>query len=367
VFDFSRYRGPFAVALSVAAVLFVVNLALGALTGRSTKFLEIDGEKPTDWAIIEHVGSQLSAVVTQKKHEDVETNLGVLLGQSTAEEGIDVEILDREMGLPLRWLGLCGSGGSLIKIDELAQLFYRSGLKPKVVLLVVGPEMLAGVPNPPLEEPASFQAILTSLKSRKLAEAKRQVQDRVWMARNSLFINHDFRHLLFQTRLQWLGYNGLNVDAIFPPDKEPWTLQPAGPFERTPEKQAQQLEEYEAFGWFRPEKYTGEGENARALVDLIRRCRDLGSYVLLVMMPARSNMRQRLPAEARGAIRHLVVREFGDQAPSILDLWDVIPDEEFRDHLHVNWVGREKISRILAARLHDLLAPHVKGLTPIKP
>jgi hypothetical protein len=355
--ELSHYRGPLLVVGAIVGMLGLINLLLSGLLGRSTHRLEIDGEKPTDWAVVERVGGQLSAVMADGKRPGARpTPLAVILGQSTAQDGLDPAVLNARSGLPLHWLGLCGDGGSILKINELAQLLYRSGLRPKVVVLAIGPEMLVGVPNPAPDEPAPLPEILKMLATGDLQMARQAMNNRIWLARNSRLVNHDFRHLLYRARIHWLASFGLNVDAMFPPDKQPWILTPhEAPFYRPEEDLARQLAAYEQFGWFDPQAYTPESANARALVDLISRCRSLGAEVLFVVMPAKSSFRAKVPPEAEACLTRLRTEELGATPPPLINIWDALPDEMFRDYLHLNPLGRERVSELLASRLRRQL------------
>ncbi|MCA1685461.1 MAG: hypothetical protein LC745_05650, partial [Planctomycetia bacterium] len=261
-------------------------------------------------------------------------------------------VLDGCCGGSLQWLGLCGSGGSVLKIAQLAEPFYASGLKPAVVALVVGPEMLVGVPNPPAGPPPAWGDV------RRPGAVKQAVLARVWVAQNRYLLNQSFRGLLHAARTSWFEGTGLGVASWSPPAADPWEVTPhEAPFRRGPEELRKQAEGYLQFGWFDPDRYSTRSANARALLDLIRRSRAVSPRVVVVVMPAKSSFRALVPAVARRRLAEVVALAPGDRPVPLIDLWDALPDDMFRDYLHVHAVGREHASRLLARKLTEVLGP----------
>jgi hypothetical protein len=355
--DLSRYRGPVVVLLALSTVAWAINYLLGVAVGNPGRLLP-DGEKPTDMAVLDRVGSQVAAVAEQAEGGATgpPAPLAVFLGQSTAKDGLDPKVLDACFHGSLRWLGLCGSGGSILKIAQLARPFFASHLRPTAVVLVVGPEMLVGVPNPPADSPPSWGDVLRAVTGRQFGVLKQTVVGRVWVVQNRFLLNQSFRGLLFAARTTLFEGIRLDVGSWSSPAADPWEVTPhEAPFRRSPEELRKQAEGYLQFGWFDADRYSTRSVNARTLVGLIERSRAMSPHVVVLVMPAKSSFRALVPGVARRRLAEVVALAPGGRSVPIIDLWDQLPDEMFRDHLHVNSNGREHASRLFGRKMVEVL------------
>jgi hypothetical protein len=73
---------------------------------------------------------------------------------------------------------------------------------------------------------------------------------------------------------------------------------------------------------------------------------------VILLLPERSDLRSRVPAEAMNCLNATLARGFGDDGPPpSIDLRDAITDDQFHDTLHLNQRGRMETSRRLAEQL----------------
>ena len=105
-------------------------------------------------------------------------------------------------------------------------------------------------------------------------------------------------------------------------------------------------------GWYNPASYSTEGSPSRDLAATIQEARSRGIEVVILLLPERSDLRSRVPADAMNCLNETLARGFGgDHFPPIIDLRGAIADGQFHDTLHLNQRGRAETSRRLAEHL----------------
>jgi hypothetical protein len=346
VIELARYRGLALAVLALGLALGLVDLGLTAGVGPTSRWLP-HGEYPVDRSMITFAGRRLVGVDRDLRRTGTEpsTGLGLLLGQSTLECGVDAAVLEADDGTALRWLNLFGEGGSIHKIDELAALVFAGGIRPAVVVLAINPYMLVGNQ-------------FTTIRAAELRATNNRIKPWVWTWDNRVLINHLALMAVDEVRARVFGAFGLGLASLFTPHPRPWEVPEV---KVTTHKTAPELEsrlEYNRrIGWLDPKRYAPTGSNAAALAGLIRRFHAVGSEVVIVEMPLRGPFRAALPPEARACIA-AVARDADPGRPApIIDLEDKVPDALFLDLDHLDVEGRAVCSRVLAARIRDLLAP----------
>jgi hypothetical protein len=353
VIELARYRGLALSGLALALALALVDLGLTALVGPASRWLP-NGEYPADRSMITLAGRRLVGVERDLRRAGAEPSagLGLLLGQSTLECGVDAAVLEADDGLALRWLNLFGEGGSIHKIDELADLVFAGGIRPAVVALAINPYMIVG---------NDYGVI----RSAELLATSNRIKPRVWTWDNRILANHLTLIAVHEGRVRLFGAFGLGLASLFTPHPRPWEVpQVKAPTHRTAPELESRLEYNRRIGWLDPKRYTPSASNAVALAGLIRRFHAVGSEVVIVEMPLRGPFRAALPPEARACIA-AVARDADPGRPvPIIDLEDQVPDPLFLDLDHLDVDGRAVCSRHLAARLRDLLAPAASRPAP---
>jgi hypothetical protein len=349
----SRFRGIASALAGLIVAVALVDLGLTALVGPTSHWLPY-GEYPADRWLTTFAGRRLVGVERDLRRAGTEpsTGLGILLGQSTLECGVDAAALEADDGLALRWLNLFGEGGSIHKIDELADLVFVGGIRPAVVVFAINPYMLVG---------NDYEVIRAA---ERLATNNR-IKPWVWTWDNRVLVNHLALLAVHEGRVRFFGSFGPGLASLFAPHPRPWEVPVVkGTTHRTAPELASRLEYNRRIGWLDPKRYAPSGSNAAALADLIRRFRAIGSEVVIVELPLRGPFRAALPPEARACIA-AVARDADPGRPApVIDLEDKVPDAMFLDLDHLDADGRALCSRLLAGRLRDLLAPAAARLSP---
>ncbi len=344
--DLARIRGPLATAGLLAAATIVVDLGLTALVGPMARWLPHGDYPPADRSIVSAAGRRISGAIRELRRPGTDhgARLGVLLGQSTLECGIDPVALDAEDGLPIRWLNLFGEGGSVHKIEELAELLLLSGLKPDVAVFVINPYMLAGT---------DYQMA----RAREASVTNNRLKTWIWTWENRIVANQLAQIAMFRMRVGLFRAFGLGIADVYEADPRPWET----PVVVRAHKAAPELEERvkynRSIGWLTASRYGPTASNAIALAQMIRQLRAIGSEVIIVEMPLRSTYRVEFPPEARALVASIARDAAPGRPVPIIDLEDQVPDAMFLDLDHVDVDGRALCSRLLAERLHELLAP----------
>jgi hypothetical protein len=352
--DLRRLRGPLAVAGGVLAAGWMMSALLWTAGVPSSPGLR-PRESPLGWEYADLVGGKVAGVSVQLRRGQIPagTRLGILMGRSTLREGIDPAILEQYGPRGFRWLSLYGSGGSLSYLADISDALNASDLRPAVVVLVISPYMLAGLPNL-ARPPARPGAVLGALAEGNLrAAAKalpRTLQATMWVLTQRRVLNQDYRRALHQARRQLFEFFNLEIDCLFPPDPQPWKV------ERRTFDFVMSERNLEPLGWFDSPSYAAEGPPVRTLVDIISDCRTRAAQIYIVLVPERSTFRKRMPTEARQLLSAVLAKHFGTDQPPVIDLRRALPDERFVDPFHPDGRGRRIESRQLADRLRAVVA-----------
>jgi hypothetical protein len=361
VYDVSRLRGTLVVAAAALAAGWLLSALLLASIGPRPSWLR-PREDPLGWEHAGLAGRKVAGVVSecQRGEEGAGARLGVLLGRSTLREGLDPAILEKAGPPGFRWLSLYGSGGSFIYLEDPAWVLFASGLRPAVVLVAINPYMLAGRPYLTEEPCPRLGEAAADLAAGELRPAARELRETLaasgWVLTYRRLVNQRYRRALLQARLRLFRAWGLGVDALFPPDPDPWKVRLGGfPFHQTEQYRNLQLGWMRDFGWFDARSYSAGGPQAEALVRVIAGCRARGARVLLVLLPERSTLRSRVPARAAQYLRAALKEHFAADPPPVLDMRDALADELFCDQSHPNVRGRALASELLGRRLRAML------------
>ncbi|HWE35532.1 MAG TPA: hypothetical protein VG406_03095 [Isosphaeraceae bacterium] len=342
----ARARGALIAIATVVAAVVAVDGAATALVGDLARALTV-GERPTDWWVVERAGRVVAALTRAEGREPVgpaRPGLGVVLGQSTALAGIDPRVL-MESDRGRRWANLSGVGGSVFRIAYMDRLLEESRLRPDVVVIAINPYMIFGTPE-------------RALRAAEYRRNRNRIKPWVWTWENRPLLNLMLRPALYEVRRALFTRLGYHTEDFFAPEPDPFAQRRGDPAVKplSPAELAGRLEFNRQLGWYAPESY-GRPSDAgmRTLEALIRRHRDLGAEVVLVLMPERSPQRDATPPVALDRIRSLNTGPFRERPVPILELRDAVPDDDFNDLDHLSHQGRAITSRRLAERLKGLL------------
>ena len=159
-----------------------------------------------------------------------------------------------------------------------------------------------------------------------------------------------------RTRERLLPSLGVTPTAMYG-IADPWTSLVVEETERSSEGHRRlQIDNWEEAGWFSADRYRTDGPEGRALTELLGVLTER-TRVLIVVMPASPQWRERTPARARDVLFELL----GPYVPrqDVLDLadaMDTVPDAMF-DHSHVNARGRSALTE----RIGTWVGERLKG------
>lgn len=335
--------------LGLAVAVAVADLLLTSLVGPTSRWLP-HGEYPADRGVLTMTGNRLVGADRALRREGAESSstLGVLLGQSTLECGLDPAALDADDGLAIRWLNLFGKGGSVHKIGDIVDLLHASGMRPSVAVFAINPYMLVG---------NDYRRI----REAEIRATNNRIKPWVWTWENRILANHLVQMAIHDARVRLFRASGLGLAPLFAPEPSPWETPPVIREHRPAAELEDRLAYNRKIGWLDPRNYTTSGSNAVALADQIREFRAIGTEVVIVVLPLRSRFREALPPESRACLASIARDATPGRPVPIIDLEAALPDAMFLDLDHIDVEGRALCSRLLAARLRERLAGTVQA------
>jgi hypothetical protein len=371
VFDLSRYRGVAIVAASVVVTFvgmhYVFGLAFGARAERI-----LPSQRPLGLELYAKNWSRIAALDRMHRRGQLapDTRLGIVIGNSATQSGIQRRILDVYATAANRWFVLTSAGMSFENLESLTKPVFFCGLKPSVVVMGVHPQMLVGEGYFAEEAPART---LPVVGRRKRQLEKRWTVERAlraipgvppllnllgahWVVKNRGDVAYYLRTRAYDLRLTVFRAAAVSAEALFIPATEPWDDEPLWWWQAdapSDEFADLQTDFWRKHGHFKAENYAPDGRQARSFVRMIRAYRELGAKVYIVLLPLRSPARALVPANARPCLLKAIGDAFPDDPPEIIDAETKIPDEYFADAAHLSGIGAERLSRLVAERLQE--------------
>jgi len=268
-----------------------------------------------------------------------EKEIVLVLGLSSASEGIELAALDARAGGTTRVLGLCGAGRNMQEVALYAEPLLESGVRPGRVVFAISPFHL-------MDPPPFREGFWNNLRQRQtLVELLG-----FWLPLRRGDVKHVVEVAVLEARARLWDALGVRVEES---GADPWReivrmgLHQA----RTEEEWSAKVEQYGLRGYYDPASYARSHAQAETLVTLIRRFRERGADVEIVLMPEHSSLRERVPPEALATLYAALAQAFGERAPPVIDLRDASPDGDFTDISHLNADGRRALGPVLAAAL----------------
>ncbi len=322
-------------AFCAAAVDLGLSLAVGPIGTRMPH-----GESAADMSVLTLAGDRLAGVISSDKKDKPppERPLGVFLGQSTLQCGLDSKLLERIDGLDVRWLNLHGQGGTIHRIADIDRLLEESRLDPSFVVFAINPYMLAGTP----------QSLVRKAESTRGAN---RIKPWIWAWENRSLVNYLFRRKMFFARDDMLRRLGVRFGAEFSPASDPWKADPKAPTHFMNQKELDARLAYNhLIGWFDPSRYSETSTNFVELNRLLAYHLALGRKAMIILLPDRSMTRKELPAVALDLFRRL------DPRVPVVDLADALDDKLFIDLDHLGPDGRVRSTELIADRIKAWLS-----------
>jgi len=326
--DAARYRALVRVVGGVLGVLVVLDLALRLAFGISPAALLLTSFHDTGNRV--RVAGRVSAVVAERSAAP----LAVIIGSSSADNGLVPSVLAAADPAHRRWLNLASTGSSF---DELRYTFgplFASGLDADLVVVAIHPGWLAGrlVGDPTLD------AILLSSTAPRTS----------WLLFNRGMVNHVARDALGDVRERVLLAFGVRFDAVYPPAHDPWREHPLAEA-RDLARSGHQLALWKLKRWFEADWFAHADDEVATAAEVIAASQRVAKRVVVVLMPESTALRAAMPAAADAALGRALA--LLPAPPPVIDLRAAIPDALFQDHIHVGERGARRLSAMLVERL----------------
>jgi len=335
-FDLRRLRGVLSIAAPLAFFLVAANLLVLAWLGPAPEERITDDWHVIPWSDLEHAESQIA---------NLESALGgpgkpfiVYIGGSTANQAFDAAILQQFGPCHVPAMGLCTIGTGMSRMREIAEPLLRRRLHASLALLGVHALSLSGAFG---QEPPNSINFIAPLAHGDWRESARRL--RWW---NSFSINQAYtEHLALMGLIDARDWLNMSPKIV------PWSPPDLHLPERQPAVYLRgQMEGFRLRGSLDPQRYLLHRDTeVAALEELISRFRDLGTEVIVVIMPETAALRSVVPPEEEQFLIDSLTKRFGSDA--LLNFRDAVPDEMFIDYAHVSSAGRAKFSLQLAQAL----------------
>lgn len=333
ILDLARLRAIFVIVVAMLLCFGVIDVGVRAAVGMiPARLARADFLQPR---LLDWTGGRIAGIEKARRDSpDARRPLAVVMGFSTAFEGLVPELLDASDPRGRKWVNLAARGGSFSELTYYVRPLTWSELQPDLIVLGVHPGFMAGRINVGDFDEAHWKTALRRIS---------------WFVFNRNRINITLRRMLSDLRAELFLDLDLPLDALFPPPADPWAEQRGYEGHAKPAVLAKQMHGFERLGWFRPAHYREDDSEVAAAHEVIRACEEKAKHVVIVFMPESSSVRGRMPPEAEATFRRALVGL--PYQPPIIDLRDRVPDAVFFDYTHPNPDGRPIISKLFMDQL----------------
>jgi hypothetical protein len=355
-FDLTRLRGALVVAAGALAIFIAMHFVLALSLGMDAATL-YPSQRLLGLGLYEKIWGRVAAIdrLYNRRQLPRDTRLGVYIGVSTTAAGIQRRHLDERATAADRWIVLTGAGLSFENIENVMHPLFFCSLKPSVVVFGVHPQMLVGERYIGDEPAIGLQPVVGRRKRAHESLLARFPAlgwlEQHWLVRHHALVEQFLRSRIYGPRLLIFHVAGVSAEWLCPPAVEPWDEDPLELWnlDDIQERFAHaQLEFWSKRGHFLEANYDAEGNQARALVRMIRAYRDLGADVYIVVMPLRSTVRSMVPRKAKPMLLEVIQNAIPEAPPPVIDLETAIPDRLFLDEAHLSKAGAERLSKMVA-------------------
>lgn len=357
MYAITRLRSQLGVLAALAAAIGLYGAAIHTAFPEKPRFLPAS-ESSTQFFHFSNACKRLVAARRDLGKEPKE-KFGVLIGASTLAFAVDP--LHVETGEDWRWLGLSAPSSNIIEHCTMAGYTLHGRPRPNALVLCVNLFAFENVPTARADRTQLDLAEFRDyLRIGMWNDAKVEFEE-VMLVPWSIALPHrsrvsnEWRHTLVAARQDFFGHLGFDLESLYAPDPDPWSMPfPMPQYDQVPKK----LLDRSKIHWrkhhiFSPSHYTVDGANVRALADLTRRARGEGISVVLVLLPESPEARSWSPTGAFETIRTGLARELGGKAPEILDYRALYDEASFMDPFHLKATRRESFTEVLSKRLRE--------------
>lgn len=264
-----------------------------------------------------------------------ENELVVILGLSSASEGIASEQLLNTSSKGYKILSLSGGGRNFKEISLFASPLIHSDLAPKLVIFAINPFHFID----PDKKQLDFWQTLRLTPADEILTG--------WLKKQR---KEDLRHLLDMALLDirghlFLYFKNNSDDSKLSPWKNsiPMAITPISSLGAWQQK----LSQYGARGYYQLTNYTRSNQQVTELSRMVTAFRKKGATVIIVFMPEHSLLYQSVPKKSIPTILDKIEFLLKDQRKvEVVNCREVIPDKYFNDISHMNKKGKERFSEI---------------------
>ena len=344
IWDYRRARSPFLAILVLVLGALLLDAAVSATSGWD-RFGGI--EEPQTFNRDELASAKAAALASAiRKGERV----GLVVGMSTADWGIDLRMLEAADGL--KWAKVTGEFASFGNMLEIVERIEREGATPAKTLLCMNYGMLVGNQRPS----STWQSQLARVLGRggRLRPAARASLGwtLTWLGHNRTHAANAFETRLGALRESILTEFSQSHAAIYPSVSDPFADSPnehgrsrqsvwEGRLDGIRARWASAIAQAGATG-------TRSNAQTRALTRIVALLGKRPGFSIVVM-PEHSALRAAIPESfARGMMTDAIAAAGLDRPPAIVDIRAALPDEDFADDTHASHAGRPHFTAALA-------------------
>lgn len=262
----------------------------------------------------------------------------VILGLSSASEGITLEELTYRSRDSVHFLGLGGAGRNMRDLARYAEPLITSDARPVLAVFAINLFHLVD----PVSFTEGFIANMQKVQTgydflgiwmlRRRQDVKAAIDFRIDRTRTSLFKYFDVK--LHNTADPWREFVRMGL---------PQTQLDSG--------WQKNIERYGQRGYYDADSFRRSTIQVGFFVELLTAFAKRNTDIMVVLMPEHSLLRARIPVTAMDALLEPLDLRFGVNMPAVVDLRDSIPDSGFKDISHLNQEGRKLFGEDFAAAI----------------
>lgn len=349
-----RLRHIVVALMPIVLVLSLLNVGLMVIWGPAPATLS--HSESIDPDTLQSIAARVASVERQWKDAGpTHPRLAVVLGLSTAREGIDpIQIHQATQG-GLHLLNVAASGGSFREMRTYSEALLSSGLQPDSVIMAVHPCWLAGrqLRPSPVSPPFLRDDGEDASTQTRFQQLKRWAAQQVWVLDNRPAIHSELRQFMLGWRARLHHWMGISLSEQVPGGDDPWSVRIAYQDQQAPPEFLQaQLREWASAGWFDPERFGVQTAEAQVLRSLVGDMRGKTRNLVVVLMPESEAFRSRVPSRAAESLIDIV--QAVDKNIAVLDLRASLSAAMFRDQAHLNAQGRRALTQEIGARVFGM-------------
>lgn len=346
-----RLRHIVVALLPIVLVFGLLNVGLMVIWGAAPATLS--QSESIDPDTLQSISERVASVERQWENAGpTHSRLAVVMGLSTAREGIDPILIHQATQGGLHLLNVAASGGSFREMRTYSEALLNSGLQPDLVIMAVHPCWLAGRQLRPSPESPPFlrDGGDDASAQTRFQQLKRWAAQQVWVLDNRPAMHSELRQFMLGWRARLHHWMNISLIEQAPRGDDPWSVRIAYQDQQAPPEFLQaQLREWASAGWFDPERFGVQTAEAQVLRRLLGDIRGKTRNLVIVLMPESEAFRSRVPSRAAETLIDIV--QAVDNKIAVLDLRASLPAAMFRDQAHLNAQGRRALTQEIAARV----------------